>query len=302
MNLSFLRYFVAVAETGSFTAAAERCRVTQPTLSAGIAKLEQAIGARLIERGRRSGLSTAGRRLLPHARSMLEAWQTARAEQRTGQRPRLLRIALAATLPSDATLQWLGAVLKSADFEVEIADGPADATADRWRRGRCDIALFPVRTPATPEVDATRAVALWREPYLLAAAADHRVATRDRWSARDLADTPFVLRAACEAHDEAQRLFAAAGVRPRAVLRSVDEQRCAAAVLAGLGVGLMPRSLLRPGMASAEIREVALERRVVLAWRAGTDPALVELLQESARAHAWPGLAPGRDSRLDFAR
>jgi len=302
MNLSFLRYFVAVAETGSFTAAAERCRVTQPTLSAGVAKLEQAIGVRLIERGRRSGLSTAGHRFLPHARTMLDAWQAARAEQRVDQRPQLLRVALATTLPADATLQWLGAVVKTAAFEVEIADGPADATADRWRRGRCDIALFPVRSTTKMDMDATRAVALWREPYLLAAAADHRAATRDRWSARDLADTPFVLRAACEAHDEAQRLFAAAGVRPRAVLRSADEERCAAAVLAGLGVGLMPRSLLRPGMASAEIREVALERRIVLAWQPGTDPALAELLQESARAHPWPGRTPGRDSRLDFAR
>ena len=137
--------------------------------------------------------------------------------------------------------------------------------AERWRRGRCDIALFPARDT----IGAANALSLWREPYLLAAAARHLVATRDRWSVRDLADTPFVLRAACEAHDEAQRLFAAEGVRPRAVLRSADEERCAAAVLAGLGVSLMPRSLLRPGLAAAEIREVVLERRVMLGWRTG---------------------------------
>ena len=137
--------------------------------------------------------------------------------------------------------------------------------AERWRRGRCDVALFPARVAVT----AANAASLWREPYLLAAASNHLVATRDRWSVKDLADTPFILRAACEAHDEATRLVAAEGVRPRAVLRSADEERCAAAVLAGLGVSLMPRSLLRPGMASAEIREVALERRVMLAWRDG---------------------------------
>ena len=68
---------------------------------------------------------------------------------------------------------------------------------------------------------------------MLAAATDHRVATRDRWSVNDLADTPFVLRAACEGTGEATRLFAAEGVRPRVVLRSADEERCAAAVLAG---------------------------------------------------------------------
>src|SRR5207245_1388776 len=139
MNLAFIRYFLAVAETASFTAAAEHCHVTQPTLSAGVARLEDEIGSRLFERGRRAVL----------------------------------------------------------------------------------------------------------------AATDHRAATRDRWSVKDLGDMAFVLRAACEATEEATRRFAAEGVRPRVVLRSADEERCAAAVLAGLGVCLMPRSLLRPGMAGA---------------------------------------------------
>jgi DNA-binding transcriptional LysR family regulator len=118
------------------------------------------------------------------------------------------------------------------------------------------------------------------------------VATRDRWSAKDLADTPFVLRAACEATQEAARLFAAGGVRPRVVLRSADEERCAAAVLAGLGVSLMPRSLLRAGMAAAEIREVALERRLMLAWRPDADPEIAGALREAATG----------DDRLAFAR
>ena len=99
-----------------------------------------------------------------------------------------------------------------------------------------------------------------------------------------------------------QRLVAAEGVRPRAVLRSADEERCAAAVLAGLGVSLMPRSLLRPGMASAEIREVALERRVMLAWREDLDGELVAALRDTATAHPWPGRSGARDMRLDFAR
>jgi DNA-binding transcriptional LysR family regulator len=160
--------------------------------------------------------------------------------------------------------------------------------AERWRRGRCDIALFPVREPLA----AGNAVQLLREPYLLAAATDHRVATRDRWSVNDLGDTPFVLRAACEATPDATRRFAAEGVRPRVVLRSADEERCAAAVLAGLGVCLMPRSLLRPGMAAAEIREVAFERRVMLAWRDDADQEIAGALREAASG----------DDRLAFAR
>lgn len=288
MNLAFVRYFLAVADTANFTVAAERCHVTQPTLSAGIARLEEQVGARLFDRGRRTGLTAAGHRLMPHARAMIEAWQAACAEQRATRRPDLLRVALATTLPVSAAMGWLAAAQHRRSFDLEIAEGTSEAVAERWRRGRCDVALFATRTP----VGATTAVALWREPFVLAAAQSHRVATRDRWSVRDLADTPFVLRAACEAHEEAQRLFAAEGIRPRAVLRSADEERSAAAVDAGLGVALVPRSLLRPQFAAAEIREVTLERRVVLAWRPGIDGETVEALREAARSH----------DRLDFAR
>src|SRR5262245_9205536 len=120
MNLTFVRYFLAVAETGNFTAAAERCHVTQPTLSAGIVRLEEEVGARLIDRGRQSGLSAAGQRLLPHARTMVEAWRLARAEQRSSRRVRLIRIAIATTLPVAAAMQWLAAAQRQFAFELEI--------------------------------------------------------------------------------------------------------------------------------------------------------------------------------------
>ncbi|MEK7688306.1 MAG: LysR family transcriptional regulator [Pseudomonadota bacterium] len=298
MNLVFVRYFLAVADTSSFTVAAEHCHVTQPTLSAGIVRLEEEVGSRLFDRGRRSSLTAAGHRLLPHARAMVEAWRLARAESRSSKRQRLLRIAIGSTVPIAAAMNWLAAAQQRADFEVEISEGTADVVIDRWRRGRCNVALFPVRSPLT----AATAVSLWREPYVLAAAANHRIATRDRWSVKDLADTPFVLRAACEAHDDAQRLFAAEGIRPRAVLRSADEERCAAAVLAGLGVSLMPRSLLPQGLAAATVREVTLDRRVMLAWREDADSDVIATLRETAHGHSWPGGTATSDDRLAFAR
>ncbi|MBV9017636.1 MAG: LysR family transcriptional regulator [Alphaproteobacteria bacterium] len=280
MNMTFLRYFMAVADSSSFTVAAEHCHVTQPTLSAGIARLEEELGARLFDRGRRTGLTAAGQRLLPHARAMIEEWHAARAEQRVDHRPRLVRIAIASTVPIMRTLAWLSAAGRHEGLEFEISEGTAVAVAERWRRARCDVALFPSRDTLA----ATNAIALWREPYLLAAATNHRIATRARWSIGELSDTPFILRAACEAHSDAEHLFARHGVRPRAVLRSADEERCAGAVLAGLGVCLMPQSLLRDGMVSAEIRELGLERRVMLAWRKSADEAIVTALREAATA------------------
>ena len=167
-----MRYFLAVADAGNFTVAAERCHVTQPTLSAGIARLEEEMGAKLFDRGRRSGLSAAGQRLLPHARAMVEAWQAARAESRSSRRPRLLRVAVGSTVPVAAALHWLASVQRRADIELEIAEGTADAVSERWRRGRCDVALFAARAAIASD----NALWLWREPYVLAAASDHLVA------------------------------------------------------------------------------------------------------------------------------
>ncbi|UYN96960.1 MAG: LysR family transcriptional regulator [Enhydrobacter sp.] len=288
MNLAFLRYFLALAETSSFTAAAQRCHVTQPTLSAGIARLEEEVGGRLVDRGRPATLTVAGQRLLPHARAMIEEWRQARAEQRSSPRQRLVRIAVGSTLAVGEAMRWIAEAQRRVSFDVEISEGTADAVRERWRRGRCDVALFASRE--TPLDD--NALSLVREPYVLAAASSHRQATRDRWSVRELADAPFILRAACEAHDDAQKHFSAEGVRPRVVLRSSDEERCAEAVLAGLGVSLMPRSLLRAGMEAAEIREVVLERRVILAWRSNAESEIASAVRDAAAG----------DDRLAFVR
>ena len=72
MELHQLYYFVAVAETGGFSRAAERCNVAQPSLSQQIKKLEQELGQQLFDRlGRTVALTEAGQVLLPRARSIL---------------------------------------------------------------------------------------------------------------------------------------------------------------------------------------------------------------------------------------
>jgi LysR family hydrogen peroxide-inducible transcriptional activator len=80
MELQQLRYVSAIAETGSFSRAAERCQVAQPSLSQQVLKLEQDLGAKLFDRlGRSVRLTDAGRAFLPHARSILNQMETARS-------------------------------------------------------------------------------------------------------------------------------------------------------------------------------------------------------------------------------
>ena len=72
MEFHQLRYVCAIADTGSFSRAAERCHVAQPSLSQQVLKLEEDLGSRLFDRlGRSVRLTEAGRAFLPHARSLM---------------------------------------------------------------------------------------------------------------------------------------------------------------------------------------------------------------------------------------
>jgi DNA-binding transcriptional LysR family regulator len=83
MKRTHLRQFLAVVETGGFTAAARRVNVTQPTL-VGIAELERLVGAPLFVRDRRNvRLTEAGNRLLAHARAIEREFRLAEASLRS---------------------------------------------------------------------------------------------------------------------------------------------------------------------------------------------------------------------------
>lgn len=80
MEFTQLKYVCAIADTGSFSRAAERCHVAQPSLSQQVLKLEEDLGARLFDRlGRSVRLTEAGRAFLPHARSILHEMEVARS-------------------------------------------------------------------------------------------------------------------------------------------------------------------------------------------------------------------------------
>jgi Transcriptional regulator len=111
MNLSRLRYVKAVAETGSFTLAAEECHVTQPTLSNGIAQLEQEFEERIFERTTRAVALTAfGEHIMPFIDRMLKANDDLLREARKFAHPAraAVRIGVSPLVNAD----WLAAMLE----------------------------------------------------------------------------------------------------------------------------------------------------------------------------------------------
>ncbi len=282
MNLVFVRYFLAVVETGAFTTAAARVHVTQPTLSAGIARLEELLGTRLFERQGRVRLTEGGERFLPRARSMLAEWAAAESDARRPPQRLAARLGVSPSLPAQPVAAWL-ASCEADGFDIEAVQAAPEILRERLRRGRLDAALLPV---ATGDV---RTTALFRDPFRIALSEAHALAARRRCTIADLAQEPFVIRPHCPEHETARRTFAAKGARPRVALRTTDDNAALAAVVAGVGACFVPASLARSGVALVALKELPVERRIGLVWSERLDAARAERLRRLAQQVNWPG-------------
>jgi DNA-binding transcriptional LysR family regulator len=147
LELRHLRYLVAVADAGTFTRAAERLFIAQPTLSQQIRQLEQLLGTPLLHR-RRDGvqLTAAGAVLLDAARDVLSRVDhgVSQTRQAAGlDRPRL-RVALSADLPDSLAVQTafrLRSAADSAQVAITWMDTPLDAEFSPIREHRADAGL-----------------------------------------------------------------------------------------------------------------------------------------------------------------
>ena len=266
-----LRYFLAVAETGNFSRAAKAVSVTQPTLSAGIAKLERQLGARLFDRDRQGvALTPAGSRFLARARRIADEYDLALQDIQHRPEPSVLRVGVLGTIPT-ATVEQLLARHAAAGGgeELELLDGNERDLAERLDRGRLDLALTVIR----PHHSRFRPELLARERYLMVLPQGHPLAAADRIEPEALAGDRMVVRRHCEALPEINRFFTARGVRPRFVLKTTSDQRVLAVVRAGLGVGMMPESFADPAVAMVRVADFDLTRDIGILYAAERDPA-----------------------------
>ncbi|WP_232495071.1 LysR family transcriptional regulator [Novosphingobium kaempferiae] len=257
-----LRYFLAVAETGNFSRAARRVSVTQPTLSAGIAKLERELGARLFDRDRqRVALTPAGSRFLVRARRIAAEYEHALVELSEVTDPTLLRLGVLNTIPTRVVEGWLAEHRALGSGEaLEILDGSERDIAERLERGRIDMALTVVRphhARFAPEV-------LARERYMMVLPPDHPLARESEVQAEQLARDRMALRRHCEALPEINRFFVERGVRPRFVLKTTSDERVLAVVRSGAGIGMMPESFAAGPEKFVPVRDFELVREVGL--------------------------------------
>lgn len=274
ISIPQLECFVAVAELSSYRRAAERMRVSQPTLSNQVLALEGSMGVRLFERSRAGTLLTAvGRDLLPGARRVLEEVQGLQDQAesvsrgpagtyRLGVTPTLGPYFLPRVLP---TLHRRYSALR-----LYVREGAPQALEAGLASGDYDLILtaLPVEEPRLTVAP------LFREPLKLILPADHPLASRSRIESRDLLGEPVLT---IESHHHFHRQIAELCERLGAHVRrdyegtSLDTLR--QMVVMGMGVAFLPSLYIRSEIhRPRELRVMTvhgevIERTHALAWR-----------------------------------
>jgi LysR family hca operon transcriptional activator len=193
MELRHLRYFVAVAEAGSLTVAAEKkLHTAQPSLSRQIRDLEYEVGAQLLTRSARGvELTDSGRTFLDHARLALAQVEAAIEAARRAAHPAKPTFALGFLTGQE--MDWLPRTMsilrdELPNIEVSVSSQYSPELAQALLRGKLDLAFMRPEA-GMPELDYKVIV---KEPLIVALPSDHRLASRDAIALHDIAGETFI--------------------------------------------------------------------------------------------------------------
>jgi DNA-binding transcriptional LysR family regulator len=296
MELYQIRQFVAVAETGSFTKGASRAGVSQPAISAAVAKLEEEMGLQLLDRRQGSVVPTAaGSRLLDAARDILLACNTIKSTLRAATAPQTLRVGVLRTLPTIHVVGILQAFRQAhPDIQIELFEGPREELEKRLEQKKLDVCL----TSLKDAVASKTSVAFFTEPYVLAVHQNHRFAKLRSITLDDLQGEPFILRTSCETFQDTTALLIDRGIRTRLVYRTDQDDRALGLVAAGIGVALLPALYKAAGVVNVHISDFDTKRTIGMRWlaQAAENKCLTALIA-FARSHAWGSELRSADPR-----
>ncbi len=276
MTLRDLEYLVALADARHFGRAAARCHVSQPTLSTQIRKLEDSLGAQLVERRpRRVAITAEGEAVVERARRMLRDAEDIRALARASQDPLAgqLKVGLIPTLGPYLLPRVTPRIARALPkLQLMLHEYQTAALVERTLAGELDLAILAL--PADTKSLVTRP--LFAEAFLVAMPVSHRLAAKKRIKSSDLSGEKLLLLE--EGHclrDQALEVCARAGTEEQD-FRATSLETLRQMVAAGLGITLLPRVAAEGPFASARGLAVrpfappAPNRVVGAAWRRTT--------------------------------
>jgi DNA-binding transcriptional LysR family regulator len=302
-DLRQLRYFVEVAETLSFTQAAQRLHISQPPLSQQIQALEADLGVRLLDRNRRRvALTEPGRLFLAEAKAILARAESARtvateaAAGFTGQ----LRLAYAVSVSFHRALPetLLRFSHAAPGVSLHLGEMLTGAQYDAILSGQIDVGLLRAHPEGVANARLLNVEVIDHEPLVIALPVQHRLAKRESLSMVELARERFVAPPRAHAAtliDRLNLLAGKAGFRPNVRQETQQIPSLLPLVAAGLGLALVPASLQTvrlDGVTFAPLDDPEAYLLLAVASRVdNTSPVLESFLRTVREAKAKLGLA-----------
>jgi DNA-binding transcriptional LysR family regulator len=293
MEMHQVRYFLATAGELNFTKAAERCNVTQPSLTRAIKQLEDELGGDLFRRERpHAKLTELGERLYPLLKQCYESALGARSLASAIKSGELgtLKLALSRTINLELITSHLAELNRLFNrLELRLLRGTALEVVDLLKTGEAELAIAGDLGDAWDRLDRWP---LFSEEFGLIVNARHRLASHASIEVDDLRQERWLRRPYCEHAEATASLIRGHRLDLEQGYELTSERDLIALLEADLGVTFAPRSISRLAtLKHAPVRGVELRRTVYLYGVGGRQrTAVASAILKMLRAADWSGL------------
>lgn len=294
IKLKDLRYLVAVADTRHFGRAAEKCFVSQPTLSAQLKKLEDYLGVQLVERQPKNvTLTEAGEQIVARARRILEASEEVVTLARAHRDPLAgrLRLALLPTVGPYLLPRVSQPIRKALPrLELRLYEYQTVPMLEKIEAGEIDLGILALPV----DVEGLESRELYTEPFVVAVPDQHRLARRESVKVNDLdGETLLLLEDGHCLREQALEVCSNAGLHEKQDFRATSLETLRQMVATGAGITLLPELSskgaygsakgvsIRPFARPAPVRHVGAVWRKTSARRAAID-AVCKVISDNA--------------------
>lgn len=290
MDFNQVRYFIHLADTLSFTEAARRSGVSQPSLTRAIRRLEDELGGPLLYRdGKDTRLTALGREMqveFMRLEGVIGGIHELAANSVRG-RQRVLRIAVATTIaPASMSDFWAHVLSQLPGVELHFPPLQQGESEAEVLSGKYDACILPERPKANFKLATLR---LYREHLRLAMAAGHHLATREEVLPEQMAAEPYLDRLHCEFRTRIIDHFMDRDIVMHPRVQSEREDWVQQLAAAGLGVCSLPeRSAIVPGLVLKPVKGLFLSRDVTLVTISGSgSPMEMRQIRAMAESFDW---------------
>ncbi|PPE71934.1 LysR family transcriptional regulator [Solimonas fluminis] len=295
MDTQNLTTFIAVAESGSFTQAAEALHLSQPAVSKRITALEEQVGQPLFDRvGRQVSLTDAGRTLLPYAKKVLQDLEDGRRALSHLHEKVAGRLSIGTS--HHIGLHRLPPVLRAftqqypeVDLDIHFMD--SEVACQAVLAGKLELGIVTLPTQPLPHLQQR---AVWDDPLSVVVAPGHPLLDKPRARLQDLAGHPAVLPdEATYTHRIVTRALQQHGLVPRIRLATNYLETLKMLVGIGLGWSVLPDSMIDGSIRRLPIPQLALHRELGAVWHerrtlSGAGLALLGSLESDIRGRMAP--------------